>query len=313
LVLDVATRLVQLMGGRIASEDGVLTVVVPLTIDEPAVDLAPNLAGCTVLLATEQDQLGGALMAWITSWHGDPHRIDRFDGAAGASAQRGATSRTLLVVDGTTRPLAALSFVHRAASGPSPPSCVLFIAPAEQAGGVIDLALGEIDGILPAPIDPQLFANAVHALPLPPAAPIPADPDRSHVTPIATHLRFAADAPTVDAAAVTALRGLDGGDEFLVEIVDSFRDEARAILERLGDAAAAVDVAGFARGLTALRGCAANLGGVRLCELLLSLRGIAAAELREEGGPIVQRLGDEVARLEAALAGFLPEPAEARG
>ena len=45
----------------------------------------------------------------------------------------------------------------------------------------------------------------------------------------------------------------------------------------------------------------ANLGGVRLCELALSLRDVSARELREQDSVIVQRLGAELARLDAAL------------
>jgi len=78
-------------------------------------------------------------------------------------------------------------------------------------------------------------------------------------------------------------------------------------MQRLVRAAAAADSAGFARGLNALRSCAANLGGTRLCEVLLSLREVGADELREQGSVLVQRLGDELARLDAALAEFAEE------
>src|SRR5262249_12848095 len=87
LALVVAARLAQLMGGDIGSEDGILTATVPLTIDEPAVDPAPDLAGCTVLLATEQDRVAGELMAWVTAWQGDSRRIRRFEGASDSIAQ----------------------------------------------------------------------------------------------------------------------------------------------------------------------------------------------------------------------------------
>jgi hypothetical protein len=61
-----------------------------------------------------------------------------------------------------------------------------------------------------------------------------------------------------------------------------------------------------------LRSCAANLGGTRLSELLLSLREIGARELAEQGGALVDRLGDELRRFETALLDFLPEPADAQ-
>jgi HPt (histidine-containing phosphotransfer) domain-containing protein len=78
-------------------------------------------------------------------------------------------------------------------------------------------------------------------------------------------------------------------------------------MHRIVRAAAAADESGFARGLHALRSCAANLGGMRLCELLLSLRDVGGRELREQGSVVVQRLGDELERLDAALLDVLTE------
>jgi HPt (histidine-containing phosphotransfer) domain-containing protein len=215
-------------------------------------------------------------------------------------------------------------------TGEAPPSFVLFIADRVQIDGLIELAGDELDAVLSAPLDNQLFANALHALPLwhgaparpaivstpqdvpslePPPLFDPADVAAStpQVTPIATHPRFAAEAPIVDPRAVAALRGLGGSDEFLGEVLDSFRADAKEIMQRLVRSAAAADSAGFARGLHALRSCAANLGGTRLCEVLLSLREVSADELRQQGSILMQRIGDELARLDAALAKFAEE------
>jgi hypothetical protein len=49
-----------------------------------------------------------------------------------------------------------------------------------------------------------------------------------------------------------------------------------------------------------------------LCELLLAMREISQRELREQGSGVVQKLGDELARLDAALLEFLPERNSAR-
>jgi HPt (histidine-containing phosphotransfer) domain-containing protein len=241
----------------------------------------------------------------------------------------------VLIVDGRQRKLAALSFAHRAVTGRGAPSFVLFVADAAQIAGLVELADDELDAVLPAPLDNRLLANALHALPLwhgapprpvvvpasrepapapeppplfdPAAAPVPAAPQ---VTAIATHPRFAAEAPIVDPRAVAALRGLGGGDEFLGEVLDSFRTDAKEIMQRLVRAAASADSAGFARCLHTLRSCAANLGGTRLCEVLLSLREVSAGELHDQGSVLVQRLGDELARLDAALTEFLPARGE---
>ena len=191
-----------------------------------------------------------------------------------------------------------------------------------------------LDAVLPAPLDYQLFANALHALPLwhgAPARPGPVvsarhDEPQPEPPPLFDPADVAAPSPqghpdrhpsalcrrasTIDQRAVTALCRLGGGDAFLGEVVDSFRTEAREIMQRLVRAAAAADSAGFARGLHALRNCAANLGGTRLCEVLLSLREVGTQELREQGSVLVQRLGDELARLDAALAEFADEREE---
>jgi len=151
-------------------------------------------------------------------------------------------------------------------------------------------------------------AAPAHVLdpPIPPEVePVP------QVTPITMHPRFAADTPTVDARAIAALRGLGDGDDFFAEVIDSFRVETKEIMNRIVRSAAAGDAAAFARGLHALRSCAANLGGTRLCELLLAMRDVTQRELREQGSGVVQRLGDELARLDAALVEYLPERAAA--
>ncbi|HEV2188161.1 MAG TPA: HAMP domain-containing sensor histidine kinase [Stellaceae bacterium] len=329
--LAVVRRLVELMGGEIASggvpgAGGTITVTVPLEFDEPPVDASLDLERCLVLIATEDSQFASEIAEPLNAWNADPRWIDSFEKTLGFVDRRDARACSVLIVDGRQRKLAALSFAHRAVTSEAPPSFVLFIADRTQIGGLVELADDELDAVLPAPLDNQLFANALHALPLwhgAPARPVivsiqealppeppplfdPADVATPvpQVTPIATHPRFAAEAPIVDPRAVAALRGLGGGDEFLGEVIDSFRADAREIMQRLVRSAAAADSAGFARGLHALRSCAANLGGTRLCEVLLSLREVGAQELREQGSGLVQRLGDELARLDAALAEF---------
>jgi signal transduction histidine kinase/HPt (histidine-containing phosphotransfer) domain-containing protein len=335
--LAVVRRLVELMGGEIdvgrVEAGGSFTIRVPLAIDERAVESELDLEGCLVLIATEDSQFASDLAEPLNAWNGEPQWIDSFDKTLDFAERGAARACSVLIVDGRRRKLAALSFAHRAAISATPPSFVLFIADAAQIGGLMELAEDELDAVLPAPLDNRLFATALHALPLwhgAPARPVVVPPAREadatadppplfdmaaeptstvpppQVTPIATHPRFAAEAPIVDPRAVAALRGLGGGDEFLGEVLDSFRTEAKQIMQRLVRAAASADSAGFARGLHALRSCAANLGGTRLCEVLLSLREVGAQELREQGSALVQRLGDELGRLDASLSEFLP-------
>ncbi|HWD60764.1 MAG TPA: ATP-binding protein [Stellaceae bacterium] len=353
--LAVVKRLVELMGGRIAvdgaaAKGGSFTITVPLVVDQPAVDSELDLGRHLVLIATEDSQFASDLAEPLNAWHGDPRWIDGFSGTLGFTDRRDGGACSVLIVDGRTHTLAALSFVHRAVTGAAPPSFVLVVAEPEQIDGLIELADGELDGVLAAPLNDQLLANALHSLPLwhgaaprpvmvpesaeettsaeelPPApgfespiaaprlaeAPLPADAPIPQVTPIAMHPRFGAETQLVDPRAIAALRGLGEGDDFLAEIIDSFRAETKDIMHRIVRAAAAADSSGFARGLHALRSCAANLGGTRLCELLLAMREISQRELREQGSGVVQKLGDELARLDAALLEFLPERNSAR-
>ena len=53
-------------------------------------------------------------------------------------------------------------------------------------------------------------------------------------------------------------------------------------------------------------------GPVQSIELLLAMREISQRELREQGSGVVQKLGDELARLDAALLEFLPGRGPAR-
>jgi signal transduction histidine kinase/HPt (histidine-containing phosphotransfer) domain-containing protein len=342
--LAVVKRLAELMGGRIAVEHdaprgSAMTITVPLSIDERTAEDSLDLNRCLVLIATEDSQFASELAEPINAWQGDPRWIEGFGGTLGFLEGRDSGS-TVLIVDGRRHALAALSFAHRAVAGPAPPSFVLAIAEPGQIDGLIDLADGELDAVLPAPIDTRLLANALHALPLwrgaqarpvmvpagdeapvaaipapifePPAAPAfepspaPAAPASPQVTPISAHPRFGAETPIVDPRALAALRGLGEGEGFLGEVIDSFRADAKEIMHRVVRAAAAGDIASFARALHALRSCAANLGGTRLCEVLLSMREVSERELREQGSVLVQRLGDELARLDGALAEYLP-------
>ena len=345
--LAVVKRLVELMGGGIAVESragrgGSFVITVPLAVDEPEIDGELDLAHCLVLIATEDSQFASDLAEPLNAWHGDPRWIEGFGATLGFD-RRDAAACSVLIVDGRSHMLAALSFAHRAVSSAAAPSFVLVVAETTQIDGLLELTDGELDGVLAAPLDYQLLANALHSLPLwrgasprpvmvpetiepvaepePPPAAIPEpwaasapeaeeeiEPESApQVTPISTHPRFGAETQLVDPRAIAALRGLGGGDEFLAEIIDSFRTETKEIMNRIVRAAAAADAANFARGLHALRSCAANLGGTRLCELLLAMRDISQRELREQGSGVVQKLGDELARLDAALAEFLPD------
>jgi two-component system sensor histidine kinase RpfC len=121
------------------------------------------------------------------------------------------------------------------------------------------------------------------------------------VTPITAHPRFMPESSAVvDDDIFAALRKL-GGHEFVVEVIETFRKDAWFIIERLRKAAEAGDLRDFRELMHSLRSGAVNVGGVKLCQALTSLRDISARELSVNGASHVEKLKAELARLDSAL------------
>ena len=149
-------------------------------------------------------------------------------------------------------------------------------------------------------------AAATPTRPEPRSEPAPAAVEE-RVTPIAAHPKFVPEKPAaVDPRVIDGLRALGGGPAFLRELIESFRADARQIMERLYQAAATADPTAFARGLIALHRASGQLGGAELCELAASMQRVTASELRQHGAAHVQRLDAEIDRLAAALMEYLP-------
>ncbi|HSK40351.1 MAG TPA: ATP-binding protein [Arenibaculum sp.] len=126
-----------------------------------------------------------------------------------------------------------------------------------------------------------------------------ADPS---ITPIATHPRFADGAvPVLDESRLAMLGALGGDAAFAREVVRAFEQDARGALSRIRIAAAGGDEREFRDHMHSLRSTAGNLGGVRLCRMLLALREVSAADLRAPGADHADRIAGELDRLIAAL------------
>jgi HPt (histidine-containing phosphotransfer) domain-containing protein len=232
----------------------------------------------------------------------------------------------VLIIDGRRKLLSALSLAHHAARLGEAAPFVLLVADPGQIESLGEVDDGELDGFIPVPVSPQFLANALEGLPLGPLAPdrpaMPrvADPPRpaaenweppeqfsERITPIAAHPKFVPEtAAALDMRAIEALRALGGDPAFLGELIETFQADAQQIMQRLDQAVAAADVAGFAQSLALLRRAASPLGGTQLCELVASLQGLAASELHQQGAVHLQRLDAEIDRLAAALREFLP-------
>ncbi len=326
-------RMVARMGGtlaidRLAGRRTRLTLTLTLAIEEGTPEPLLDLGKCPVLIATEDGPLAAELAGLLAAWHGDARRLGDADAALAELARLDAATRPVVIVDGRDRLLSALSLAHQAARTGAAAPFVLLIAEQAQIDSLGEVDEGELDGFIPLPVTERLLAGALQALPLGPLAlealPGFAEPPRpvaeprgaagdatqhgaGRITPIAAHPKFVPEtAAAVDGRVIEGLRALGGGPGFLGELIEGFRAEARQVMERIKEAVAAGDAAGFARSLAALRRAAGPLGGTQLCELLASLHSLTAGELRQRGAMHVQRLDAEIDRLAAALLEFVP-------
>jgi two-component system sensor histidine kinase RpfC len=125
------------------------------------------------------------------------------------------------------------------------------------------------------------------------------------VTPITAHPRFIPDSgATVDESTFESLRNL-GGSDFVFEVVDTFRKDGARIVEQLKGAAEKADIREFRDLMHSLRSGAANVGGVKLCQTLTSLRDVSTKDLRAGGAGYVEKIESEMTRLDSILGELL--------
>jgi two-component system sensor histidine kinase RpfC len=121
------------------------------------------------------------------------------------------------------------------------------------------------------------------------------------VTPITVHPRFVPETTAVvDETTVNALKNL-GGSEFVLEVVDTFRKDAWRLIEQLKQAVERGDLREFRELTHSLRSGAVNVGGVKLCQTLTSLRDISSKDLGANGSLQVEKIESELSRLDTAL------------
>jgi two-component system sensor histidine kinase RpfC len=168
-----------------------------------------------------------------------------------------------------------------------------------------------IDAVLTKPVDADQLILAIdetiaqvsggEVAAAPPAAIRPAEAP-GIVTPISAHPRYGLESgPAVDEEAIEALRSLGEGTSFFRDVIETFRIDARNIVEQLEKSAMEGDLRQFREHAHSLRSSAANVGGARICEMLLGLRDLGQRELRTQSAEIVEKVSGELARLDAAL------------
>ena len=326
--LALVRRAVELMGGTLSADAapaGQARIIAELTfgIDKGSADPPLHSSGCPILIVTGDSIFAGNVSEQLSAWDAPVSWIGESDAALNYIAWLDPAVRAVLIVDGRAKPLLAMSFVERATALDGTPPFALFVAEPAQIAALGELEDGEVAAFLPAPLDPHLLANALHALPLRAEAAarshtVPENAARAdgggdgaaplgeRVTPIAAHPRFAADAmPIVDQRRIEALRELGGQEGFLGDLIETFRADAQQIMRRLQRAAAIADTAAFAQGLRALGQAAGHIGALPLAQLTASLRNLNAAELRDQGSLHLQRLEAEIDRLAGALRRYL--------
>jgi HPt (histidine-containing phosphotransfer) domain-containing protein len=108
-------------------------------------------------------------------------------------------------------------------------------------------------------------------------------------------------APTIDPATFDALKEATGA-EFAVELVDTFLQEAPAMLAELRRSLAAQDADNFRRTAHSLKSNGNTFGALALGELARDLELTGAAKVGARGGEPLAALEAEYARVAAALA-----------
>ncbi len=116
--------------------------------------------------------------------------------------------------------------------------------------------------------------------------------------------RGPAGAPAIDETTLAALRDAVGA-EFLAELVDTFADEAPALLDELRAAVAAADEARAKRAAHSLKSNAGTFGANTLAALArdVELGGIAAASSSDVRGALARELQRAIDALRAARHG----------
>jgi DNA-binding response OmpR family regulator/signal transduction histidine kinase len=159
-----------------------------------------------------------------------------------------------------------------------------------------------LDAVLPKPVEPRRLVAAI-ATALEPAEPISAAAEpRSVVTELASHPRFAGEAATVGEG---GLAGLSQEGEALQALIDTFRVDSARIVTDIDQAAGAGDVEAFEEAVQAMHACTEVFGVTRMRDVLGTIREPTPAKLRLQGADFVHRLEGELARLDAALVGYL--------
>ncbi|HLI22515.1 MAG TPA: response regulator, partial [Stellaceae bacterium] len=167
LGLAIAKQLTEMMGGAIALDSEIgrgSTFTVTLTLDQDTSGAlhAPDLMGRKLILISSDAEFAGTIEAQLTAWRGEVQWIGDAEQALGELALAGKSAAPVVViVDGTTNPLAGLSLAHRAMTAMATPPVMLFIAPAKGSEAIAGLAASQLAAVIEAPLNEADLASAL--------------------------------------------------------------------------------------------------------------------------------------------------------
>ena len=109
--------------------------------------------------------------------------------------------------------------------------------------------------------------------------------------------------PTIDPVTFEALQQTAGA-EFVGELVDTFLEEAPAMMAELRDTLATGDADGFRRAAHSLKSNSLTFGALTLGAMARELELGGLAQVRDAGSRPLDALAEEYARVAAALTGL---------
>jgi two-component system, sensor histidine kinase RpfC len=160
------------------------------------------------------------------------------------------------------------------------------------------------------PIGPSTKNHAGPSPAPPSSAPTPPPPAALQVvTPISSHPRFLSEVggPVLDESVLDALTSLGNGREFLVDVIEAFRNDAHRLFAPLRVAIEGQDLRAFKELIHSLKSGGANLGAVRFCQTITAMKDVTARDLQQNGAAYLDKLIAEFQKLETAFERLLED------
>ncbi len=111
----------------------------------------------------------------------------------------------------------------------------------------------------------------------------------------------------MDTSKLEQLEVLSGDVRFVSELVDVFKRDGAALLERLETAISRGEFHAMREAAHALKGSSANLGAARLCDIAARLNNMKLSEFAEHSGPLLETVKSEFGNFQVKLGEYLKQ------